>query len=30
MVFTTRFARGNGGPNSFETTLRSLGIMQKN
>jgi transposase InsO family protein len=30
MVFTTRFAGGKGGRNSFEAELRRLGIRQKN
>lgn len=30
MVFTTRFAGGQGGRNSFEAELRRLGITQKN
>jgi transposase InsO family protein len=30
MVFTTRFAGGRGGRNSFEAELRRLGITQKN
>jgi transposase InsO family protein len=30
MVFTTRLAGGRGGRNSFETELRTLGIIQKN
>lgn len=30
MVYTTRFARGQGGPNHLETLLRQLGITQKN
>lgn len=30
MVYTTRFARGNGGPNGFEHLLKRLGITQKN
>lgn len=30
MVYTTRFARGQGGPNAFEHLLKRLGITQKN
>jgi transposase InsO family protein len=30
MVFTTRFARGRGGPNQLEHQLLELGITQKN
>jgi transposase InsO family protein len=30
MVFTTRFAGGRGGRNSFEAELRRLGVTQKN
>jgi len=30
MIFTTRFARGKGGPNHFEHVIKSLGITQKN
>lgn len=30
MIFTTRFARGKGGPNQFEHLIDSLGIVQKN
>jgi transposase InsO family protein len=30
MVYTTRFARGGGGPNGFEHLLARLGITQKN
>lgn len=30
MIFTTRFARGDGGPNRFEHTIKQLGITQKN
>jgi hypothetical protein len=29
-IYTTRFARGNGGPNRFEYLIDSLGIVQKN
>ena len=30
MIFTTRFARGKGGPNHFEHVIDALGITQKN
>jgi transposase InsO family protein len=30
MIFTTRFARGNGGPNHFEHVINQFGIIQKN
>ena len=30
MIFTTRFARGKGGPNHFEHVIASYGITQKN
>lgn len=30
MVYTTRFAHGKGGPNTFEYLLKRLGIIQKN
>ena len=29
MYFTTRFARGKGGPNAFETLLANLGVTHK-
>ncbi|WP_369345570.1 integrase core domain-containing protein, partial [Demequina lutea] len=30
MIFTTRFARGKGGPNHFEHVIAQHGIVQKN
>ena len=30
MIFTTRFARGKGGPNHFEHLIAQYGIVQKN
>ncbi len=30
LIYTTRFAAGEGGPNHFEHIIRELGIIQKN